>query len=169
MGRGNSVLYLPRVSPQIHLYHKRHRGAELKAAAGRQSEGPLSQLRGCDKAALFDLEPIGKREEAALARVDHGKAQFAVIFGEQSHGGVRFNRPPAQEITDSPHSSPSIKDDAFAIVSFVTPSPKHGLRNWPLSKRLLTSTNSVPSHGSSLSRGARLLRSTNSTQEKRSR
>jgi hypothetical protein len=112
MGRGNSGLYLPRVSAQIHLYHKRHRGAELKAAAGRQSEGPLSQLRGSDKAALFDLEPIGKREEAAPARVDHGKGPVRRHLWRalhQSHGGVRFNRPLAQEITDSPHSSPSIR------------------------------------------------------------
>jgi putative transposase len=67
MGRGNSLLCLPRCCPPDHLYHQRHRGAELKAQASRQGQGPLPQRRCCNQAALSDLEPIRKRVEDAAA------------------------------------------------------------------------------------------------------
>ena len=67
LGRGHPVLRLPRRGAPDRLHHKRHRGAELEAPAGRQGQGPLPQRRCRHQAALSDLEPIGERVENAAA------------------------------------------------------------------------------------------------------
>jgi transposase len=67
LGRGCSVLCLPRRGPQDRLHHQCHRGAQRQAQARRQGQGPLPQRRRRNQAPLSDLEPIGKRLENAPA------------------------------------------------------------------------------------------------------
>jgi putative transposase len=73
LGRGCAVLCLPRRGPADFVYDECYRGAEFKAAPGRQGQRPFPERRGRHQTPLPGLEPVRKGVDHAAARVVHGQ------------------------------------------------------------------------------------------------
>ena len=106
LGRGHSLLRLPRRGPPHPLHDERHRGPERQAPPGRARQGPFPNRRGGAEAAVPGLEPGGKGVDHASPRVVHGQGPVRHPLRRAVHVGLSLsvcNRPLAHEISDSPH------------------------------------------------------------------